>query len=195
MSSSVGFGAAGSARWASALAIGAGSARRAAAHLAASPLDSQRPSAVHAQARHAASTRARGVVLAEPCERVSKRRQQERSRQRGEQLGRSDSSERSRVLARDRDVEREPEARLGAGGAWRSSRQELLENALNGEYGHLVEPVAPPDDALFVVKARHSIFFQTPLEYLLGQEDVERVVLIGQVTEQCILCEAADCRL
>jgi nicotinamidase-related amidase len=77
-------------------------------------------------------------------------------------------------------------------GAWRSSRQELLENALDGEYGHLVEPVAPPDDALFVVKARHSIFFQTPLEYLLGQEDVERVVLIGQVTEQCILYSALD---
>jgi nicotinamidase-related amidase len=77
-------------------------------------------------------------------------------------------------------------------GAWRSSRQELLDNALSGRYGHLVEPVAPPDDALFVVKARHSIFFQTPLEYLLGQEDVGRVVLIGQVTEQCILYSALD---
>jgi nicotinamidase-related amidase len=77
-------------------------------------------------------------------------------------------------------------------GAWRSSRQELLETALNGRYGHLVEPVAPPDGALFVVKARHSIFFQTPLEYLLGQEEVERVVLAGQVTEQCILYSALD---
>lgn len=77
-------------------------------------------------------------------------------------------------------------------GAWRSSRQELLQSALQGEYGHLVEPIAPPDDALFVVKARHSIFFQTPLEYLLGQEGVERLVLIGQVTEQCILYSALD---
>ena len=77
-------------------------------------------------------------------------------------------------------------------GAWRSSRQELLENALRGRYGQLVEPIAPGDEALFVVKARHSIFFQTPLEYLLGQEDVDRVVLIGQVTEQCILYSALD---
>jgi nicotinamidase-related amidase len=77
-------------------------------------------------------------------------------------------------------------------GAWRSSRQELLENALHGRYGHLVEPVAPADDALFVVKARHSIFFQTPLEYLLGQEHVTRLTLIGQVTEQCILYSALD---
>jgi nicotinamidase-related amidase len=77
-------------------------------------------------------------------------------------------------------------------GAWRSSRQELVENAVNGRYGHLVKPIAPPDHALFVVKARHSVFYQTPLEYLLRQEEVERVVLIGQVTEQCILYSALD---
>jgi nicotinamidase-related amidase len=77
-------------------------------------------------------------------------------------------------------------------GAWRSSREELVETALSGEHGRLVEPLAPPEDALFVVKARHSIFFQTPLEYLLGLEGVERVVLIGQVTEQCILYSALD---
>jgi nicotinamidase-related amidase len=77
-------------------------------------------------------------------------------------------------------------------GAWNSNRDELLRSALKGRFRHLVEPIAPRDDALFVVKARHSIFFQTPLEYLLGQEDVDRVVLIGQVTEQCILYSALD---
>lgn len=77
-------------------------------------------------------------------------------------------------------------------GAWNSNRDELLRSALEGKFRHLVEPIAPSDDALFVVKARHSIFFQTPLEYLLGQEEVDRVVLIGQVTEQCILYSALD---
>jgi nicotinamidase-related amidase len=62
-------------------------------------------------------------------------------------------------------------------GAWRSNRDELI---------------APAEDTLFVVKARHSIFYQTPLEYLLHANDVERVVLIGQVTEQCILYSALD---
>jgi nicotinamidase-related amidase len=46
--------------------------------------------------------------------------------------------------------------------------------------------------SLFIFMARHSIFFQTPLEYLLGQEEVDRVVLVGQVTEQCILYSALD---
>jgi nicotinamidase-related amidase len=77
-------------------------------------------------------------------------------------------------------------------GAWRSSRQELVDAGICGRYGHLVKPIAPPDGALFVVKARHSIFYQTPLEYLLSQEDVGRIVLIGQVTEQCILYSALD---
>jgi nicotinamidase-related amidase len=77
-------------------------------------------------------------------------------------------------------------------GAWTSDRDELLRSALGGRYRHLVEPIAPREGSLFVVKARHSIFFQTPLEYLLGQEDVGRVVLIGQVTEQCVLYSALD---
>jgi nicotinamidase-related amidase len=77
-------------------------------------------------------------------------------------------------------------------GAWKSNRDELLETAMGGKFAHLVEPIAPGDDTLFVVKARHSIFFQTPLEYLLGTYDVDRVVLIGQVTEQCVLYSALD---
>jgi nicotinamidase-related amidase len=77
-------------------------------------------------------------------------------------------------------------------GHWRSNRDDLLEEALAGEFGSLVEPIAPRDDTMFVVKARHSIFFQTPLEYLLGQGKIDRIVLVGQVTEQCILYSALD---
>jgi nicotinamidase-related amidase len=77
-------------------------------------------------------------------------------------------------------------------GHWRSNRDELVKEALATEHGHLVEPIEPDDESLFVVKARHSIFYQTPLEYLLGQLEVDRVILTGQVTEQCILYSALD---
>jgi nicotinamidase-related amidase len=80
-------------------------------------------------------------------------------------------------------------------GRWRSHHDELLETALAGPHADLVEPVRPDENSLFVVKARHSIFFQTPLEYLLGQEGVGRVVLCGQVTEQCVLYSALDAHL
>jgi nicotinamidase-related amidase len=77
-------------------------------------------------------------------------------------------------------------------GHWRSNRDDLVDEAIAGEHGDLVRPIRPDDDALFVVKARHSIFYQTPLEYLLSQEEVGRVILTGQVTEQCILYSALD---
>ncbi|MFD3550440.1 isochorismatase family cysteine hydrolase [Streptomyces sp. NPDC058655] len=77
-------------------------------------------------------------------------------------------------------------------GQWRSHHGELLRVALDGRHRDLVEPVAPDDESLFVVKARHSIFFETPLAYLLGQLGIERLVLCGQVTEQCVLYSALD---
>jgi nicotinamidase-related amidase len=77
-------------------------------------------------------------------------------------------------------------------GAWTSNRDTLVDEAMAGEFAHLVEPILPKDDTLFVVKARHSAFYQTPLEYLLSQEEVDRVVMVGQVTEQCILYSALD---
>lgn len=77
-------------------------------------------------------------------------------------------------------------------GAWQKGRAELVEQTLAGRYPDLVDPIAPADDVDFLVKARHSIFYETPLEYLLRQGGVERVILIGQVTEQCILYSALD---
>ena len=77
-------------------------------------------------------------------------------------------------------------------GHWRSNRDELIEEACASDHADLVRPITPGEDALFVVKARHSIFYQTPLEYLLNQEDVGSLILTGQVTEQCILYSALD---
>jgi nicotinamidase-related amidase len=77
-------------------------------------------------------------------------------------------------------------------GAWTSNRDDLVARAMEGARPDLVEPLRPAGDTAFVVKARHSIFYETPLEYLLRQEGVERIVLAGQVTEQCILYSALD---
>jgi len=77
-------------------------------------------------------------------------------------------------------------------GDWNSSSEELAERALEGRRPDLVEPLLPPDGADFVIKARHTIFYMTPLEYLLSQKEIGHVVLAGQVTEQCILYSALD---
>ncbi|WP_030804188.1 cysteine hydrolase family protein [Streptomyces sp. NRRL S-337] len=80
-------------------------------------------------------------------------------------------------------------------GRWRSHHDEILDTALSGPHADLVEPVRPDDTSLFVVKARHSIFYQTPLEYLLRQHGIETIVLCGQVTEQCVLYSALDAHI
>jgi nicotinamidase-related amidase len=77
-------------------------------------------------------------------------------------------------------------------GHWNSSSEELLRTALEGRHPELVEPLRPPGDVYFVIKARHSAFYETPLEYLLRQLGVSRIMLCGQVTEQCILYSALD---
>jgi nicotinamidase-related amidase len=77
-------------------------------------------------------------------------------------------------------------------GEWTANRERLSEEALAGPHAELVEPIVPADDLPFIIKARHSIFYGTQVEYMLRQEEVERIVLVGQVTEQCILYSALD---
>jgi nicotinamidase-related amidase len=77
-------------------------------------------------------------------------------------------------------------------GDWNSSQEELSTRAREGRRPDLVEPLLPPEEASFVIKARHTIFYMTPLEYLLSQRDVDHLILAGQVTEQCILYSALD---
>lgn len=78
---------------------------------------------------------------------------------------------------------------------WNSSGTELAEQALAGRRPDLVEPVLPDPEDSFVLKLRHSVFYATPLEHLLRERGVGRVILAGQVTEQCILYSALDARI
>jgi nicotinamidase-related amidase len=77
-------------------------------------------------------------------------------------------------------------------GDWTAGRRTLVTWAREGAGPELIDPIAPPGDVPFLVKARHSAFYATQLEYLLRSHDVRRVVLVGQVTEQCVLYTALD---
>jgi nicotinamidase-related amidase len=76
--------------------------------------------------------------------------------------------------------------------SWEAGREELIEKAMRGEHPELVDPIAPRQPVPFLAKGRHSAFYQTALDHLLSQADIERIVLAGQVTEQCILYSALD---
>jgi nicotinamidase-related amidase len=68
----------------------------------------------------------------------------------------------------------------------------LVASALDGARPDLVKPIVPDENCRFLMKVRHSAFYATSLGYLLNQLDVQRVILTGQVTEQCILYSALD---
>jgi nicotinamidase-related amidase len=75
---------------------------------------------------------------------------------------------------------------------WSAGPEQIAERALHGVAPELIKPILPPDGVPFFVKARHSIFYHTLLEYFLRHEDITRLVFAGQVTEQCILYSALD---
>jgi nicotinamidase-related amidase len=75
---------------------------------------------------------------------------------------------------------------------WEADRDELVEKAMAGRHPDLVEPIAPHEAVPFIRKGRHSVFYQTAADHLLRLNDVECIVLAGQVTEQCILDSALD---
>ncbi|OBA93192.1 isochorismatase [Mycobacteriaceae bacterium 1482268.1] len=69
---------------------------------------------------------------------------------------------------------------------------DLVRSALKGDRPDLIEPIVPPEGCRKLTKVRHSAFYATSLAYLLNQLEPQRVILTGQVTEQCILYTALD---
>jgi nicotinamidase-related amidase len=79
-------------------------------------------------------------------------------------------------------------------GIWDGDRRRLVEAALAGPGGPLIEPLTPQPDDRFVIKPRYSAFDLTPLELLLSELGAERIVLLGSTTEMCVAQTAIDAR-
>jgi nicotinamidase-related amidase len=77
-------------------------------------------------------------------------------------------------------------------GDFTAGPEDLVQQGLTGQRPDLVKPFVPSGDAMFLAKVRHSGFFSTSLDYLLGRLGTRRVVITGQVTEQCVLYTALD---
>lgn len=73
-----------------------------------------------------------------------------------------------------------------------ATSKDLGEHAMKGKRPDLVEPILPPKGSLFVQKVRHSAFYSSSLDHLLRIKEVDAVLLVGQVTEQCIFYSALD---
>ena len=79
-------------------------------------------------------------------------------------------------------------------GRWQSDFRSLIDEFREGErWGRaIVELLEPRPQDFAVLKPRHSAFYGTPLEFLLGELGTRRLVITGLETDQCILCTAQD---
>jgi nicotinamidase-related amidase len=80
-------------------------------------------------------------------------------------------------------------------GRWRSNQQSIIEQAMSSPGRRVVEHVAPRDSDYFVLKPKHSGFFETSLSILLDHLQAKTLVLAGFTTDICVLFTAMDAYL
>ena len=79
-------------------------------------------------------------------------------------------------------------------GRWRSDFPRLVTSCLQPDVrGHeLVERLKPDEDDYFILKPRHSAFFQTNLDILLKYLGVHTLIVTGVAGDMCVLFTAND---
>jgi nicotinamidase-related amidase len=79
-------------------------------------------------------------------------------------------------------------------GRWQSNFEEIVNHGLheNVRGKPIVEQLLPGPQDYFVLKPKHSGFYQTPLELLLKHLGTQRLILTGVSTNSCVLFTAND---
>jgi nicotinamidase-related amidase len=80
-------------------------------------------------------------------------------------------------------------------GVWNGDAPGQVRRAIDeGRGGELIAAIAPRPEDRFVIKPRYSAFDSTPLELLLRELEVERILLAGAATEMCVVQTAIAAR-
>jgi nicotinamidase-related amidase len=79
-------------------------------------------------------------------------------------------------------------------GAWRSDAAALMSRCTEARLpgAELVLSLVPEPDDEIVLKPRHSAFFGTALELLLGDHRVDTLIIAGTSAESCVWMTACD---
>lgn len=82
-------------------------------------------------------------------------------------------------------------------GDWRSERSALIAKCVapDAKGSSFVRMVEPTEEDYFVLKPMHSGFYQTPLETLLRELDVNTLILAGLTSDNCVMCTAHDANM
>ena len=79
-------------------------------------------------------------------------------------------------------------------GVWDGDARALVGRAVTGPAGDILARLSPAAGDAFILKPRYSAFDLTPLELVLAEQEIERVMLMGMATEMCVTQTAIDAR-
>ncbi|MBE4907792.1 cysteine hydrolase [Bacillus luteolus] len=75
---------------------------------------------------------------------------------------------------------------------WQANLPRLLDHCLNKQSEPILKKLAPQEDDYFLIKPKHSAFYNTSLETLLRELDIDTLVLTGIAGNICVLFTAND---
>jgi nicotinamidase-related amidase len=81
-----------------------------------------------------------------------------------------------------------------AGGVWDGDAPAAVRRALSGPGGDVIARIAPRPGDLFVFKDGYAAIGSTPVESILREHGVNRIVLTGAATEMCVAQTAITAR-
>jgi nicotinamidase-related amidase len=75
---------------------------------------------------------------------------------------------------------------------WQANLPRLIDHCTNEQSEPILRKLAPKEDEYFLMKPKHSAFYDTPLETLLRELTINTLVLTGIAGNICVLFTAND---
>ncbi|WP_077623865.1 cysteine hydrolase family protein [Sediminibacillus massiliensis] len=80
-------------------------------------------------------------------------------------------------------------------GIWQSDFQKISDHCRNDENADIIDSMRPTHDDYFLMKPKHSGFYQTALESLLKELEVDHIIFAGIAGDICVLFTANDAHM
>lgn len=77
-------------------------------------------------------------------------------------------------------------------GIWQSDFQKVADFCRNDKNKQIIDEMLPTDEDYFLIKPKHSGFYQTALASLLNELDAEHIIFAGVAGNICVLFTAND---
>lgn len=80
-------------------------------------------------------------------------------------------------------------------GIWQDNFKKIADYCRNEDNQEIIDSMMPHEDDYFLLKPKHSAFFQTSLPSLLKDLECDRVILAGVAGNICVIFSANDAHM